>query len=220
MIRRLPIIPTIVVLAAIGVMVSLGIWQLGRMQEKEALIANYEAAQAHRDVTELSELHRAAELGYRKVTGNCNVEGQTRLVAGRDAAGQAGWAQVAICSMHSFEYAGYYAVTMGWSKEIAPVEWEGGNFSGTVVPTRKSGIEFPNFEGTYSTAEYFDFHIVADPPLAGLQANATPDPNDIPNNHLSYAVQWFFFALTAGVIYVLVLRRKLADDLADTGPSD
>jgi surfeit locus 1 family protein len=36
--------------------------------------------------------------------------------------------------------------------------------------------------------------LVADPPLAGLAANAAPDPSDIPNNHLAYAVQWFLFA--------------------------
>jgi cytochrome oxidase assembly protein ShyY1 len=52
--------------------------------------------------------------------------------------------------------------------------------------------------------------LVADPPLAGLAANARPDPSDIPNNHLSYAVQWFLFAVTALVIYLLALRKRLA----------
>jgi surfeit locus 1 family protein len=46
--------------------------------------------------------------------------------------------------------------------------------------------------------------------FAKLQPNARPDPNDIPNNHLSYAVQWFLFALTALVIYGLALRKRLA----------
>jgi surfeit locus 1 family protein len=49
---------------------------------------------------------------------------------------------------------------------------------------------------------------VADPPVGGLAANAAPDPADLPNNHLAYAGQWFFFALTALVIYVLALRRR------------
>jgi len=31
----------------------------------------------------------------------------------------------------------------------------------------------------------------------------------VPNNHLAYAVQWFLFALVAGVIYVIALRRRL-----------
>ena len=54
------------------------------------------------------------------------------------------------------------------------------------------------------------WRIIANPPLAGLSANAVPDPSDLPNNHLAYAVQWFLFALTALVIYFLALRKRLA----------
>ncbi len=42
--KRVPIIATIVVLAAVATMVGLGIWQIGRAHEKEALLARYEAA--------------------------------------------------------------------------------------------------------------------------------------------------------------------------------
>ena len=41
---RFPIVPTVIVAAAIATMVALGVWQLGRMNEKEALIARYETA--------------------------------------------------------------------------------------------------------------------------------------------------------------------------------
>ena len=51
--------------------------------------------------------------------------------------------------------------------------------------------------------------MVAIEPVAGLQPLAAPDPADLPNNHLAYAGQWFLFALTALVIYGLVLRQKL-----------
>jgi surfeit locus 1 family protein len=40
-------------------------------------------------------------------------------------------------------------------------------------------------------------------------ANARPDPNDIPNNHLAYAVQWFLFAGVALVIYALAVRKRM-----------
>jgi surfeit locus 1 family protein len=53
--------------------------------------------------------------------------------------------------------------------------------------------------------------LVADPPLAGLEANAIPDPSQIPDNHLSYAVQWFLFAGAALVVYVLALRKRLQE---------
>ena len=44
MTRRIPIFSTIVVIAAALTMIGLGIWQLGRKTEKEALIAQYQAA--------------------------------------------------------------------------------------------------------------------------------------------------------------------------------
>ncbi|HBM05474.1 MAG TPA: threonine synthase, partial [Erythrobacter sp.] len=44
--------------------------------------------------------------------------------------------------------------------------------------------------------------------VAGLAPLAPPDPRDLPNNHLAYAGQWFFFALTALIIYILALRRR------------
>jgi surfeit locus 1 family protein len=50
--------------------------------------------------------------------------------------------------------------------------------------------------------------LIAETPQAGLEPLAPPDPGDLPNNHLAYAVQWFFFAATALVIYVLALRRR------------
>ena len=40
--RGWPVIPTILVLAAVATMIALGIWQLQRKGEKEALIALYE----------------------------------------------------------------------------------------------------------------------------------------------------------------------------------
>ena len=44
--------------------------------------------------------------------------------------------------------------------------------------------------------------------LAGLEASAPPSLETIPNNHRSYAVQWFLFAAIAAVIYVLAVRSR------------
>ena len=46
MIRRLPLIPTLLVLVAVGIMVRLGFWQIDRLHQKEALLARYAAAGA------------------------------------------------------------------------------------------------------------------------------------------------------------------------------
>jgi surfeit locus 1 family protein len=50
--------------------------------------------------------------------------------------------------------------------------------------------------------------LVAAEPGPGLAASAIPSPDSIPNNHLSYAIQWFLFAGIAGAIYVLALRKR------------
>ena len=42
--KRIPIIPTVIVLGAVAVMIGLGFWQIGRAREKEALLARYQAA--------------------------------------------------------------------------------------------------------------------------------------------------------------------------------
>jgi surfeit locus 1 family protein len=78
-------------------------------------------------------------------------------------------------------------VDLGYSRDIATPEWTGGEVTGVVAPGPR---------------------LVADPAVARLDAMAKPDPGNLPNNHLAYAGQWFFFALTALVIYVLALRRK------------
>jgi surfeit locus 1 family protein len=50
--------------------------------------------------------------------------------------------------------------------------------------------------------------LVAATPGPGLTASAPPSPDTIPNNHFSYAIQWFLFAGIAVVIYVLALRGR------------
>ena len=50
--------------------------------------------------------------------------------------------------------------------------------------------------------------LIADDSYPGLQKAQPPSLEDVPNNHLAYAMQWFFFALVAAVIYFLALRRR------------
>jgi cytochrome oxidase assembly protein ShyY1 len=43
----------------------------------------------------------------------------------------------------------------------------------------------------------------------GLEPSAPPSVAAIPNNHRSYALQWFLFAFIAALIYLLALRKQL-----------
>ena len=191
MTRRVPVFATIVVLAAAAAMIALGFWQLHRKGEKEALLARYAQAQAMSadarwPVT--SEDYPAAL--YRHAHLACAGVADIDSVAGRSLAGRAGWAQIAECRLANGQTA---AVALGWSQRPEPPRWAGGEVAGFIGPAGK-GIK-----------------LVASPAQAGLQALALPDPKDVPNNHLSYAVQWFLFAATALVIYGLALRKRWRD---------
>ncbi len=186
MTRRIPIFSTIVVIAAALTMVGLGVWQLQRKSEKEALIAQYQAAL--RDPAEVSWPTAPGDARdlFRRSSVDCTKVRGIDAIAGRSANGNSGWVHVARCA-----HAGGEAdVTIGWSQSPQPPAWSGGRVTGRI-------------------ASYGDtIRLVAETPQAGLRPLAAPDPGDLPNNHLAYAGQWFFFALTALVIYVLALRRR------------
>lgn len=186
MIRRLPVIPTLLVLASVAVMIRLGFWQLDRAGQKEALLARYASASAMSAEVSFPADESAAEpVLYRHARVNCRAVTQVNTIAGRNAAGEAGMAHVADCTLAD---GGKARVVLGWSREPLPAQWRGGEAMGVIAPGPR---------------------LVADPPLAGLKANARPDPAELPNSHLAYAVQWFLFAATALVIYVLAVRRRL-----------
>ncbi|MDT9599395.1 SURF1 family protein [Sphingosinicella rhizophila] len=193
---RLPFLPTLVVAAAVAAMVGLGIWQLQRADWKEALIARLEEARTLAPV-ELEDAE-APGLQYRRASAHCSIpRSRSQLRGGRSRAGQPGFVHLASCLS-----AGRPLVTIdaGWSAgPDASVAIEAsGPFTGML---RKPG----NWEGI-DTGLYV---LVLDRPLAGLGPSAQPGVDAIPNNHRLYAVQWFFFAAAAILIYGLALRRGL-----------
>jgi surfeit locus 1 family protein len=189
MTRRVPIVSTIVVLLAVAAMIALGIWQLHRLQWKEGLLARYHQAQAmSADVPFPRGAEQVEAALYRHSAIMCARVLSTSAMAGRNANDQPGWAHVARCALAG---GGEADVVLGWSNQPNPVSWSGGQATGVIGPGRAG-----------------EARLIAAPPLAGLAANETPDPHSIPNNHLSYAIQWFLFATTAVVIYVLALRKR------------
>lgn len=177
---RWPLIPTAFVLAAVATMIGLGIWQLGRMGEKAELLARYEAAAGEMGDVAFPQAGEGAEVWFRRARLDCAGPVRIEAVAGTSARGQKGWVQRATCADGTL-------VDIGFTRDLAAPDWAGGEVSGVIAPGPR---------------------LVADPPAAGLQAMARPDPGDLPNNHLAYAGQWFFFAITALVIYVLALKRR------------
>jgi surfeit locus 1 family protein len=181
-----PVIPTLLVLAAIAVMIRLGVWQLDRADQKEALLARYASAETLSADVAFPQGEAAAQpVLYRHARVNCARVAGITVMAGRNAQDEVGMAQVADCELAG---GGRAKVVLGWSREPKIAQWRGGEVSGVIAPGPR---------------------LVADAPVAGLSANARPDPSEVPNNHLAYAVQWFLFAATALVIYVIAVRRRM-----------
>ncbi|MEO6360536.1 MAG: SURF1 family protein [Sphingomicrobium sp.] len=192
MIRRLPIIPTIIVLAAVAVMVALGFWQIRRAHEKEALLARYSAA---RNLPQIGfptiPLSDAAVPLFRTARGQCLHVAGTRTRAGTNMAGETGFVFIADCTTGA-EGPGM-SVEMGWTKNPqARPSWSGGQVEGIIAPDSKSRLR-----------------LVSNTGLGGLERSSPPSIETIPNNHRSYAVQWFLFAAIALIIYGLAARAKM-----------
>lgn len=187
--RRIPIVPTVIVAAAVLTMIALGVWQLQRADWKEALIARYQQAQTMSSEVPWPRGEAGMEASLFRWSGfTCDRVLGMRSGAGTSADGQKGWAHIARCALDG---GGEAEVALGWSAAPEQPQWDGGEVSGIIAPGGEAGGVL---------------HAAGRP--AGLQPLATPDPADLPNNHLAYAGQWFFFALTALVIYVLALRRR------------
>ena len=196
MIKRLPVIPTIVVLAAVALMIGLGIWQLRRAQWKEGLLTRYAAAEKLPPIAFPTVPLRDDQLPlFRHATGVClRIVGQ-RATVGENRSGEPGYAHIVDCATGA-EGPGM-SVEVGWSKDPnAKVNWRGGPVSGTIGPDRRTRMR-----------------LVAGSAPRGLEPSQIPDVGSAvaitPAGHRGYAATWFGLAAVALVIYGLAMRKHL-----------
>lgn len=196
--RRVPILATLVVAAAVAAMIALGIWQLRRAAWKEALLAEYSAAAAMPPV-DLDPLldgrTHLPTLSFRRALVTCAArDAEADIHAGRNLQDRVGQVYVIPCRPGASGLAGRLRVNMGWSER--PDGPRRLSLHGLVA----GRLSVVGDEGPVMLTS-----ATAPPPLVPSQP---PAIDSVPNNHLSYAFQWFFFAATALVIYVLALRRR------------
>ena len=196
MTKRLPIVPTIVVLGAVAVLIWLGAWQLQRAKWKERLLARYAQAEELPPIAfPTAPLHDDQLPLFRHATGVCLRVVGRRAIGGENQVGEPGYVQIIDCATGT-EGPGM-AVEVGWSKNPnAKVNWAGGPVSGIIVPDRRSRMR-----------------LVAAGAPPGLEASKTPDVSTAspvtPAGHRGYAATWFALAVIALVIYALAVRKKM-----------
>ena len=168
MIRRLPVIPTIVVLLAVAIMIGLGVWQLQRAQWKDRLLAQYRHAESQPPIVWPTVPPKDDQLPlFRSATGVCLRTIGGRAVAGENRSGEPGFAHIIDCATGA-EGPGM-SVEVGWSKNPnARPDWRGGPVSGVIAPDRRTRMR-----------------LVAATAPPGLEPSAPPSIASIPNNHRS-----------------------------------
>lgn len=131
----------------------------------------------------------SASGAIRAATFDCTIDASPEVRAGRNRRGETGYRYLVPCRA-----AGGPLLDIGWSKRPDAIRRvaERRSFAGNIAPGEQAARKI----------------LVLDQPMPPLEPSALPAPAEIPNNHLLYAVQWFFFALAAATIYVLALRRR------------
>ena len=202
--KRIPLIPTLLVVLAVAAMIALGVWQLQRRGEKEAALARYHANLSAPATAYPANSSDATYL-FRTVSAHCLRVTGWQATGGRMPDGSPGWRQIATCT-RGVEGPGFLVDVGVTPDPAAKPKWTGGQVRGTATwePDASSAL------GRWlSPGPALRLMIVADKPVAGLPPSPRPDPSGVPNNHFSYAIQWFLFAFVAVVIYGLALRRRM-----------
>jgi len=196
--KRLPIIPTLIVAAAVAAMIGLGIWQLQRAQWKERMLAELARTQILPPIdldAVAAESAVSEPIAFRRVTITCDVENAApQLRAGRNLRGGTGYSHYIPCRRGAAGLPGQLQINAGWSQrpDSALRLTANGRITGLVGSAEEGASTI----------------LTADSALGPLEPSAPPRVEDIPNNHLAYAGQWFFFALAAAIIYVVALRGR------------
>jgi len=192
MTRKLPLLPTMLVAAAVAVMIGLGIWQIRRAGEKEQLLERYRAS-AQLPPIAFPTVPVGEELPlYRYATAMCLRPVAKRATAGRNRDDEPGYVHIVECATGA-EGPGL-SVEVGWSLDPnAKFSWNGGPVSGIIARDERTRMR-----------------LVAATPAPGLAPSAIPAPSVsvTPSRHRLYAGTWFALAIAAAAIYLLALRKR------------
>lgn len=212
MTRRIPLLPTLATFVMLTVLISLGLWQLDRRAWKAGLIATLNAAQTL-PLLEPTDFRQAMDgeksVQYRRAEIICGP-GKVLpydLKGGSSQSGKSGYLVLVACDRVTRPPD--IVVVAGWSSRADAMRVP------VVVDTVLRGtiIEHPYGKAPARP----QFMLIPDSAVPPLEPSRMPTPQDLPDNHLSYAGQWFGLALVLVVIYGLWLRKRLRGDTVAAG---
>ncbi len=199
--KKLPILPTLIVLLAAATMVWLGVWQLQRRSEKQALIAHAVANSGRAPIPLPASITDDAL--FAQVTVTCTKTGDWSMSSGRATDDSTGFRHIVACRTADGRD---IRIDKGVSPDLSiKPSWPGGSVTGSLTHAPGGGTLIDRMFGAQTPPVRM---IVATIPAPGLKPSRQPDPASLPDNHLAYAIQWFAFAAGAILIYMLALRRR------------
>jgi surfeit locus 1 family protein len=228
--RRPTLFAVALTLAAVGIFVRLGLWQLHRADEKKALVAQYEAGQ--RSTVDLSGAGSITRYQKVRARGRYDAGHQVLLDNMPSAMGGAGYR---VLTPFELEQGGWWLVDRGW---VAPgrtradlpgidVRGEVRTIHGQTDRLPEPGVRLASAPASggerwprvmnfpdRSTLERELGRPIA-PLIVKLDASEPDGYERVwrepvvagSGRHLGYAVQWFAFAATAVILFFIVSFR-------------
>lgn len=227
--------PTLITVVLLGLLVSLGNWQLQRAEQKRALLAAYESARPDTTIRLQPGMPVYAGLAYQHAVGTGHYDATHQfLLDNRIHEGRAGYHVLTPFVLNGSKRA--VLVNRGWlplgaSRERLPeiaIGAEDRTIQGRVrlLPERvfTLGEEQPRRGWPYRIQRVrtdalagelgyslLPFVLLLDPDQPqGYVRDWRPFPSRFgPQRHIGYAVQWFGLAVALLVIYLIVNIRKV-----------
>lgn len=202
--KRLPLLPTLLTLVMLVVLIGLGSWQLQRRTWKHELIRQLETAQSQpllEPADFLAAMTGERNVQYRRAELPCSPGTVLPydIKGGSSATGTSGYLVLVSCRPNTKPPD--IVVVAGWTRRPDAVRMP------ITVDTVFTGLVI---ERPYGDAPGRpQFMLIPDTAVPPLAVSRLPSPQDLPDNHLSYAGQWFGLAIVLAVIYGLWLRRRL-----------
>lgn len=211
--KRFPIVPTLLTVVMLATLISLGAWQLQRREWKHDLIARLEAAQTQ-PLLDPADFRKAmsgeASVQYRRAELPCAAGSilPYDLKGGSSLTGTSGY--LVLVSCRPDHKPPVIVVVAGWTMrpDAARVP--------IMVDTVFRGIIIEHPYGDAKARP--QFMLIPDSAVPPLVRSRLPTPADLPDNHLSYAGQWFGLAIVLATIYGLWLRRRLRGETVAAAP--
>jgi len=232
------LLATALTLLLLAVFISLGFWQLGRADEKRALMAQATAGQAQIIAMNASIANQLPRYQHLSVQGEFDSHHQILLDNMPSAQGQPGYR---VWTPMKLQDSSIVLIDRGWvsngmagdarhpARPQIEVSEQQRTITGLIDELPRPGIRagnagitehwpqllnYPRIEelkSLYGPSLQSRIVLMDADNLEGFQRQWQIKQGFTPERHLAYAVQWFGFAITLVVIYIVVnLKREIS----------